>query len=221
MATTQKKNGGQRTASGGGKRVASSSNTKTKSSSSASSKPKSGSAASKGKSSTSGRKKTAPQKQPVRREIWAYVCLMLAVFSAFGYFHIKAIFIDLFCGLLKGLLGYGYWVTPPALLLCAYILTFHRGHPVRLRVGLALLLPVMFSCIVHGLFCESIPWDRSMLQTLWNSGQQVVSGGVVCGIMAQGSVQVFSKLGSTIIYGLALFLMGLGVFNLTVVDAAD
>ena len=221
MATTQKKNGGQRTASGGGKRVASSSNTKTKSSSSASSKPKSGSAASKGKSSTSGRKKTVPQKQPVRREIWAFVCLMLAVFSAFGYFHIKAIFIDLFCGLLKGLLGYGYWVTPPALLLCAYILTFHRGHPVRLRVGLALLLPVMFSCIVHGLFCESIPWDRSMLQTLWNSGQQVVSGGVVCGVMAQGSVQVFSKLGSTIIYGLALFLMGLGVFNLTVVDAAD
>ena len=60
-----------------------------------------------------------------------------------------------------------------------------------------------------------------MLSTLWNSGQQVMSGGAVCGVMAQGSVQVFSKLGSTIIYGLALFLMGLGVFNLTVVDAAD
>ncbi len=222
MATTQqKKSGGQRTASTGGKRVASSSGAKTtKSSSSASSKPKT-STSSKGKSGSSGRKKTQPKKQPIRREVWAFVCLLLAVFSAFGYFNIKAIFIDLFCGALKGLLGYGYWVTPPALLLCAYILTFHRGHPVRLRVGFALLLPVMFSCIVHGLFCEPIPWDRTMIRSLWESGQQVVSGGALCGVMAQGSVQVFSKLGSTIIYGLALFLMGLGVFDLTVVDAAD
>ncbi|MFQ7855426.1 MAG: hypothetical protein ACLRIS_10120 [Flavonifractor plautii] len=40
-------------------------------------------------------------------------CLLLAIFSAFGYFHIQAIFIDFFCGLVKGLIGYGYWLLPP------------------------------------------------------------------------------------------------------------
>ena len=43
-------------------------------------------------------------------------CLLLAIFSAFGYFHIQAIFIDFFCGLVKGLIGYGYYLLPPALL---------------------------------------------------------------------------------------------------------
>lgn len=60
----------------------------------------------------------------------ALVCLLLAIFAAFGYFHMKALFIDLFCALLKGLLGYGFWLMPPALVLCAYILAFHRGRPV-------------------------------------------------------------------------------------------
>ena len=54
--------------------------------------------------------------------------VMTALFAALGYFHIQAIFIDFFSGLLKGLLGYGFWLMPPALLLAAYILAFHRGR---------------------------------------------------------------------------------------------
>ena len=71
-----------------------------------------------------------PARRPMRREIGAAVCLALALFAALGYFHIQAIFIDFFSGLLKGLLGYGFWLMPPALLLAAYILAFHRGRPV-------------------------------------------------------------------------------------------
>ena len=50
------------------------------------------------------------------------MCLALALFAALGYFHIQAIFIDFFSGLLKGLLGYGFWLMPPALLLAACML---------------------------------------------------------------------------------------------------
>ena len=207
MATTQKKSGGKRVASSGGKRTASTSGKSNKT-----------------KSSSSGRGKSQSAKQqqrPIRREVWAFVCLMLALFSTFGYFHVEAIFIDLFCGLVKGLLGYGYWLMPPALLLCSFVLAFHRGRPVRMRVTFALLLPLLFSCVVHGLLNQILPWDQALAKTLWESGGGLTSGGVVAGMLAQSAVQVFSKLGATIIYGTAFLVMGLGVFNLSVVDVAD
>ena len=116
---------------------------------------RSGSASGSSRGNSRGSK--APARRPMRREIGAAVCLALALFAALGYFHIQAIFIDFFSGLLKGLLGYGFWLMPPALLLAAYILAFHRGRPVRLRVTCALLLPLLFSCIVHGLLGRVLP----------------------------------------------------------------
>ena len=119
MATTQKKTsgGGKRTSTSGGK----------------------------GKSSSSrggGNRSAKPAGRPIRREVGAAVCLVLALFSAFGYFDVQALFIDFFCGLLKGLIGYGYWIVPPVLLMGFYILAFHRGRPVRLRLACTLLLPL-------------------------------------------------------------------------------
>ncbi len=157
----------------------------------------------------------------MRREIGAAVCLLLAVFGVLGFFQVKALFLDLFCGLLKGLLGYGFWLMPPALLLCSFILAFHRGRPVCLRVALALLLPLMLSCVLHGLMCGPLPWDAELVKTLWEEGKAVTCGGVLGGVLAQFGVQVFSRMGSTILYTMALILMGLGAFDLTVVDVAD
>ena len=110
-------------------------------------------------------------------------CLLLALFSALGYFHIEALFIDFFCGLVKGLIGYGFWLVPPALLLTSYILAFHRGRPVRLRVTCALLLPLLFSCIVHGLLGRVLPWDAALVKTLWAAGEELSSGGVLGGAL--------------------------------------
>ena len=81
-----------------------------------------------------GARSKAPAPKPVRREVGALVCLLLAIFSAFGYFHIEALFIDVFCGLVRGLIGYGFWLLPPMLLVSAGILTFHRGRPDRKSV---------------------------------------------------------------------------------------
>ena len=142
MATSQKKTGGSRSASSssGGRRTASSS-----------SKSKSG-------SSRSRKQPPAPAHRPFRREVGAGICLLLAIFTIFGCFHIQALFIDALCGLIKGLIGYGFWLMPPALLLASFILAFHRGRPVRLRVFCALMLPLMFSCVVHSVIAESLPW---------------------------------------------------------------
>ena len=201
MATSQKKTGGSRAASSGGRRTASSSS-------------KSGSARSR-------KQPPAPAHRPFRREVGAGVCLLLAIFTVFGCFHIKALFIDGLCGLLKGLVGYGFWLTPAALLLSSFILAFHRGRPVRLRVTCALLLPLLFACVVHSVSAQALPWDSALVQTLWASGEEMTTGGVLSGVLAQAFVQVFSAVGAAVIFVLGLLLAGLGAFDLTIVDVAD
>ena len=149
------------------------------------------------------------------------ICLLLAIFSAFGYFHMKALFIDFFCGLVKGLFGYGFWLVPPALLLGSYILAFHRGRPVALRLTCALSLPGVFACTVHGLLNPVLPWDATLLKTLWAGGEAMRSGGALSGTVAQAFVQVFSSIGATVVFVLAFLLLALGAFNRTIVDVAD
>ena len=87
-------------------------------------------------SGKSGSRTTAkkPQPRPIRREVGGVVCLILALCVFVSYFGISAIFIDWLAVLIKGLLGYGYWLFGPALVLAGCILLFHHGRPVTLRV---------------------------------------------------------------------------------------
>ena len=197
MATTQKRSGGSRSSSAR----------------SAPAKRMSGTGGSR------SRKKPAPK--PLRREIGAGVCLLLSICAAFGYFQMDALFINFFCSLAKGLLGYGFWLLCPCLLLSAFILAFHRGRPVRLRLCCALLLPVALGCIIHGFQGNLLPWDKALLSTLWSTGEELKSGGVLGGLLGQTFVALFTSLGSTIISVLAFLLMGLGAFNRSLADVAD
>ena len=197
MATAQKKNaGGKRTASGTGRTA-------------------SGSRA-------AGSRKKAPAPRPIRREVGAVACLLLAIFSAFGYFHIQAIFIDFFCGLVKGLIGYGYWLLPPMLLVASGILVFHRGRPVRLRVWCALLTPVLVGCLLHLILTRgSYEWSLELVKTLWSQGEALKSGGVVSGSIALGLTAVFSKYGAGVIFVLIAAIMLMVVFHVSPVDIVD
>lgn len=57
------------------------------------------------------------------------VCLLLAFFGAIGYFKTdEGAFIALFCNLLKGLCGYGFYIAPPMLLASAVILAVSPGE---------------------------------------------------------------------------------------------
>ena len=197
MATAQKKNaGGKQTASGTGRTA-------------------SGSRA-------AGSRKKAPAPRPIRREVGAVACLLLAIFSAFGYFHIQAIFIDFFCGLVKGLIGYGYWLLPPMLLVASGILVFHRGRPVRLRVWCALLTPVLVGCLLHLILTRgSYEWSLELVKTLWSQGEALKSGGVVSGSIALGLTAVFSKYGAGVIFVLIAAIMLMVVFHVSPVDIVD
>ena len=150
------------------------------------------------------------------------ICLLLAIFSTFGYFHIQAIFIDFFCGLVKGLIGYGYWLLPPMLLAASGILLFHRGRPVRFRVCCALLTPVLFGCLLHLILAKgAYAWNLELVKTLWSQGEALNSGGVVSGVLALGLTAVFSKIGAGVVLALIAVIMLLVAFRISPVELVD
>jgi len=197
----------------------------------ASSQRKSGSSAGRGKplekkqitnskGRSCSRKPAAPGKKPIRREVGAVVCLLLALFGGIGYFKTdEGAFIALFCNLLKGLWGYGFYITPPILLLAAWILAFHGGRPVRLRVGGAFVLPMLVGTILHLLlFREEYQGGAAMFSQLWQGGLALSSGGVISGLLAGGLQAAFSLVGAMAVLLLAGIAALLCAFRITPAD---
>ena len=200
MANTAPK---KKTAGTGGKRTTSA-------------KGRSGSGSNARGSSTS-RRNAPPPPRPIRREVGAAVCLFLALFAALGYFGLEGLFINLLSNCLKGLMGWGYFLAPPALLLGAYILAFHRGRPVRLRLFCALSFPVLLGAILHLFLVKApYPWAWSMVGSLWVDGLALKSGGALAGLLSQSFAAVFSSIGAGLVFFLLAALTLLGAFDRTV-----
>ena len=146
--------------------------------------------ATKGKSSSGGAKRTAPRKPknpPIHREVGAVICLLLAIFSALGYFDIRAIFVTFLTQLERGLLGYGFWLMPIVLLAASIELFRHFGRPVRLQLTFTLLLPLVAGACVHTVLCTGdYQLKQGIVQTLWDAGIAMRSGGVLSGLLSMG-----------------------------------
>lgn len=161
--------------------------------------PKSGKTKTKAKTP---RKKSSSDKaasKPVRREVGAAVCLFLGLFSIIGFFPVEGVFIQAFSNFIKGLIGWGYYLFPPALFVCAWILFFHKGRPVTFRLVSVLLLPLLLGMLIHqfaktdalfvGKFGETV-------KNLYSTGKEVHSGGFIAGYFGQGFKKLFSVYGA-------------------------
>ena len=180
-----------KTAAKGGTKAVKKSDGKTVPSKTSSGKTVSGKAAS-GKAASS-----APRQRPFRREIGAAVCFFLGLFSFIGYFNVDALFVDYFCRFIKGLIGYGYYIFPPALLSCTVILACHRGRPVRLRTVCALMLPVVVGALAHVMFYRPGAGEGGAIVTsLYRDGRDMLSGGVLAGLLGMGFKSLFSVYGA-------------------------
>ena len=184
-----------------------------KSTSSSGSAKKSGSTAKKPAASAKGNTRAAKNApKPVRREVGAAVCAFLAILSFIGYFDVDGWFIDIFCGFIKGLLGWGFYLFPPALLLAAIALAFHRGRPVAFRLFCCFMLPIVFGAIAHLLFSRTaleLGGDFGKLVTgLYAEGKLMEGGGLIAGLLAMALESMFS------VYGAFPLLMALLLFFL-------
>ena len=152
-----------------------------------------------GSQSTTKRKTKPPKKPPIYREVGAVICLLLAIFSALGYFNSQAIFINGLATLEKGLFGFGFWLMPVMLLLISVKLFRHFGRPVRLQIVLCLLVPLFVGAAVHTALCEGdYALKTSVLPALWESGAALSSGGALSGMLSVLLTKVFSSVGAMI-----------------------
>lgn len=184
-----------------------------KSTSSSGSAKKSGSTAKKPAASAKGNTRAAKNApKPVRREVGAAVCAFLAILSFIGYFDVGGWFIDIFCGFIKGLLGWGFYLFPPALLLAAIALAFHRGRPVAFRLFCCFMLPIVFGAIAHLLFSRTaleLGGDFGKLVTgLYAEGKLMECGGLIAGLLAMALESMFSVYGAfPLLLALLLFFL--------------
>ena len=143
-------------------------------------------------------KKNAPR--PIRREVGAVVCAFLGIFSLIGYFDVEALFIDVFCGFLKGLFGWGYFLFPISLLISAGILATHRGRPVVLRVTCTILLPLFVGAAAHMLFAgDGFSFGGNFMdlcERLYVSGTRLACGGLLAGLLSMSLEGMFSVYGA-------------------------
>ena len=183
-----------------------------KSTSSSGSAKKSGGTAKKPAASKNNSRSAKNAPKPIRREVGAAVCAFLAIFSFIGYFDVDGWFIDFFCGFVKGILGWGFYLFPPALLLAAIALAFHRGRPVAFRVFCCFMLPIIFGAIAHLLFSRtSLVLGGSfseLIKGLYAEGKLLEGGGMIAGLLAMALESMFSVYGAfPLLLALLLFFL--------------
>ena len=162
-------------------------------------------------------KQTKPAPAPKRREIGAFVCLLLAFFLFLGFGNSDGTVINFFCSLLKGLFGWGFYAVPFALLLASAVLMFHHGRPVLWRLVCALLLPLVAGGL-YQLFTDPQKYalTRGLFALLWSDGMELRGGGVLAGVLSALLFRGFSKAGAAVTYVLLAIFLLLMVFNKTV-----
>ncbi len=177
-------------------------------------------------SSRSGRKQPAPPApQPIRREVGGVVCLILTLLFFIGYFPVDALFFTLICNVVKGLSGYGYYLLPVCTLWAAFILLTHRGRPVVLRVTSVLLLPLLVGSFCQIALCKvNITFDGGLgmaMKTLYITGVELKSGGVIAGLLGVGLRSVVSAYGAMPILVLLFVVLSMLGANLSVGKLLD
>ncbi len=140
-----------------------------------------------------------PPMRPIRREVTGVIFFLLACFIVISYFNTDGTFIAGFRKLLAGLIGWGYWLSAPALFIASVMLLFHGGKPVMLRVTSILLLPLLFAAVLHLLIGPVAPEEFDLVLVLgeyFEAGQALKTGGALGGVLAAGLEKALSVYGA-------------------------
>ena len=163
---------------------------------------------------------SAAAQKPIRREVTGAALAFIGLFSFLAYFSIDAIFISGLRSVIGGLVGWGFYIFPPMMLVAAYIMIFHHGRPVAFRLTSALLLPVIFGAMTHLLFSSadlgSAGGFAGMVSLLYADGSHLAFGGVVSGLLSYGLEIVFSVYGAFPLLLAAFIFFLLSAFNLSI-----
>jgi S-DNA-T family DNA segregation ATPase FtsK/SpoIIIE len=144
---------------------------------------------------TSEERRVETRNQLVARLVGGILLAFLALFLLLSMFGIHAALLDLFRDGARGLLGYGYWLLPWAFGMIAWLLVFKNHEPALLRSVSILMVVALFSGLLHGILCRTT-FDEQIVATLWRTGIDGASGGLLPGLLAQGLIFCFSRGGA-------------------------
>ena len=165
-----------------------------------------------------GRKKTAKkQAAPIRREIGAGVCAVLALLTILCCFKMNAAFLNLLTSLFRGLIGAGFYILPFSFIMSFLILILHDGRPVALRVTCTFLTAALIGSLVQlvgGNF--DAEWDWSVITALWDGGIDGIAGGVLAGGLASLLEALISRVGAVAVVIIGMLLSLITSLNMTV-----
>ncbi len=130
------------------------------------------------------------------RGVFGFISIFIGLILFLGFFDVKAIFIDIFAKVSKGLTGYGYYVTPFSFLVCGVILLMKKKRGETLRLICALILPYFVGTVAQLLFAKTqyeFGGDfLTLVNDFYNSGVRLETGGVLSGLTGLGSDMLFS-----------------------------
>lgn len=157
------------------------------------------------------------EENPVKRAIGGFACLFLSLFSFIGYFDVDAWFITYFCGFIKGIVGWGYYIFPPALLVSSCTLFMNKGKPVVFRVISSLMTPLFLGAVYHIFSAGAdIQFSKTIISQLYKSGAEMSSGGVFSGLVAMGLKSAVSIYGAAPVFLVGFIYFGMNAVGLTI-----
>ncbi len=172
------------------------------------------------RSGSGAKKQTAVQKKRSHRGALAAVFLVLGLFTVLGYFEADGVFIRFLRRLMSGLFGGGFYLLPPALLMCGVFLLSHKRGAVS-RAICSLLVPFMV-----GAFCQlfsdiDVAESENIFSMLWNDGVALHGGGALGGSVTILFAYLFSKIGTCIVLICLSVVIVLNIFGMTVPAAIE
>ena len=158
----------------------------------------------------------AAPKFAYRREVGAAVCLLLMLCVLVSYFSADGIFLAIFSKGLKGLFGYGYWISAPVLAVAGVNLLRHKDRGVAWRTVCTLVLPMLIGVLLHLLLCrQTYEMSAKILGALWKDGQMLLGGGVLSGLLAVALHVWFGKIVAVIVFLVLLVVCVFVAFHLS------
>ncbi len=180
------------------------------------------------KKNTSGKGRKAPPAPEIpacndaARMAGGVVCALLALCILVSYFNADALLLTFTAKVLRGALGYGYYLTAPALAAIAYIQLGHKGRPVILRTFCVAALPLLVGMLCHLILCgTAYDFSSGFLSRFWTDGQALRCGGVLAGVLAVGGTALLSKVVTIVLTIVLLLAALLGALHMTPQEAAE
>ena len=167
------------------------------------------------------------ERRPIRRQVGCFVLLFFGMIGCVAYFQGEGWLLDAYRKLFRGLFGWGFYLTPAAMLWGSVILGFHRGRPVQARLICTLCLPIAMGAFVHmaafsreGLFATNFVYG---VRNLWMLAQVPAEycGGVISGMIAIGLKGSIGIIGGFLVMVVAAVILIMRAFDLSVESIAE